>query len=166
MPHILIAHGGTITFVSCDTASLQGKGMKQRKSAIEKNRGELTVVGSRQLRKGQGIVGLNVIVVKNARQLFTPLAAADPESGGSNDDVSGYVIAIDASGRVQCFSMPSLERLLEEEEEEEKDKGEDKLGAMVLPSPPLRSRPACLRVELGAHVRLPPQWSIAPAVTP
>ncbi len=145
---MLIAHGGTITFVSC-VATLLGKGMKLRKAATKKGGElELTLVGSHQLRKGQGIVGFNVIVTNNPWQLFTPLAA-DSESGGSDGGaVSSCVIAIDASGRVHCFSMPHLARLLEEEEEE----GKDKLGAMLLPSPPLRTRPACLCLELGTCV--------------
>ncbi len=142
-PHMLMAHAGMITFVSC--ASLLRKREKQRKGTNKG--GRLTLVGSHQLSKGHRIRGLNLIT-NNPGQLSIPLEAeADTESGGCNGAASSCVILVDASGRVQCFSMPHLASLPEEKEEED----EDKLGALRLVSLPLRTRPTSLSLEFGMY---------------
>ncbi len=141
IPHVLMAHAGMIMFLSC--ASLLGEGKKQSKCTNKG--GRLTLVGSHQLSKGQRIRGFNLIF-NNPGQLSIPLEAeADTESGGSNGAVSSCVVLVDVSGRVQCFSMPHLASLPEEKDEYE-------LGALRLVSPPLRTRPISLCLELGMYI--------------
>ncbi len=136
-PHMLIAHAGVMTFVSCEFLLREGK--KQRKGADMGGRPR-----SRQLSKGERIRGFNLIA-NNPGQISVPLEAeADTatESGGSNGAVSSCVLLVDASGRTQCFSMPHLASLSTEE------KGENELGV----SRPLRTRPTHLCLESGMYV--------------